>query len=739
VIGLAVGTSLDADARRGRGGRAVPGRPFLAPPLLLVPPAVLGTGRIGTAHRADPGRWRDAETLGLAWQRDGADIPGAGAADFVPGAADDGAGLGLRVVATNRAGASEAKSSSILVVHPAPAVIEALPDLLLSHHSGDHFLDASSIFTGSSLTFDVTGEGVAVDPATGRITVATDSLRDGLVVTVTASNSGGTAVSRFTLSITAEAEAAEPGDPVDPDPVDPDPVDPDPVVIAPALVAAPALGGSGVIGTAVTLEPGVWSGDPDPDLAVVWLRDGEAIAGATGLVYTPVAADDGAALAARVTASNAAGSAEAVTAPLAVVWPAPAVVVGALAGLALVQGEAPAIVEAAAAFAGEALVFAVEGAGATIDAATGTVTVPTDALLEDALVTVRASNSGGSVEAGFRVDVAAAPVEEPPVEEPPVEVAAPVLLAPLGDLVFEQGSGLRTISAQAGFAGAGLAYALSEAPAGVTINPGSGLIGVPTEAPIAAGAVTVHAANAGGAVSQTFAVTVREAGVVSVFDSAAALDEVTFIPSAGAPSWSYDAGGFCRLVPANTGRTNGDWRRAGGDGRYRALVRWTHPQVEAGRHYFPFIFGAGVSLAGSDFSGRFVEVFQHSNTGTRLRISAYTGTGSVITTLASSEPAWQWNTWYWVEMEAAGTTLRARIYPEGAAAPDWQVAQEFAAPAAGAFGPGAFARDGQVSRVDVRRLEYRPSGVETGPETGTLVPPAAQGSDWTLDQVTVQA
>jgi hypothetical protein len=280
VIGLAVGTSLDADARRGRGGRAVPVPPFLAPPLLLAPPAVLGTGRIGTAHRADAGRWRDAETLALTWQRDGADIPGAEAADFVPGAADDGAGLGLRVVAANRAGASEAKSSPILVVHPAPAVIGALPDLLLSHHSGDHFLDASSIFTGSSLTFDVTGEGVAVDPATGRITVATDSLRDGLVVTVTASNSGGTAVSRFTLSITAESVAIEPADP--------DPVDPDPVVIAPALVAAPALAGSGVIGTAVTLDAGVWSGDPDPELAVVWLRDGAAIAGATGLVYTPL-------------------------------------------------------------------------------------------------------------------------------------------------------------------------------------------------------------------------------------------------------------------------------------------------------------------------------------------------------------------------------------------------------------------------------------------------------------------
>ena len=51
---------------------------------------------------------------------------------------------------------------------------------------------------------------------------------------------------------------------------------------------------------------------------------------------------------------------------------------GGLADLALDAGAAPARVEAAAAFAGRALTFAVSGAGAAIDTATGVVTIATD-------------------------------------------------------------------------------------------------------------------------------------------------------------------------------------------------------------------------------------------------------------------------------------------------------------------------------------------------------------------------
>ena len=75
--------------------------------------------------------------------------------------------------------------------------------------------------------------------------------------------------------------------------------------------------------------------------------------------------------------------------------------------LALTLGGAAGRVEAAGYFTGRGLSFSVEGAGATIDAASGVIRLSTDALLADAVVTVTARNSGGSAAIGFRVTVAA--------------------------------------------------------------------------------------------------------------------------------------------------------------------------------------------------------------------------------------------------------------------------------------------------------------------------------------------
>ena len=204
-------------------------------------------------------------------------------------------------------------------------------------------MNTTTDFTGEGLSFSVAG--VSVDPATGVLRIPTDTLREGVEVTVTATNSGGVAAGSFRVSVAIE-----------------------PAPAAPELVAPPALSGTGRIGDVVALDPGVWSGMPAPELAVEWRRDGVAIPGAAGLSYRPVAADDRAELTARVTAANAAGSAVAETAALRIVRAAPAAV-GTLVDLALVQGGNPGRVEAAAAFAGEGLVYSVAGAGAAIDAA----------------------------------------------------------------------------------------------------------------------------------------------------------------------------------------------------------------------------------------------------------------------------------------------------------------------------------------------------------------------------------
>ena len=257
-------------------------------------------------------------------------------------------------------------------------------------------MNAVTTTTGGGLSFSVAGAGVSVDPATGIFRILTDALRDGVEISITASNAGGAATTRFRLSVVPEPEAPE--------------------LAAPVLITPPALAGTGRIGDEVELDTGVWGGTPAPEVSVEWRRDGIAISGAGGLAYVPGPEDDLADLTAHVTATNAAGSAVAEAAPLDIVWPAPAVIAE-LFDLVLVQGPGGATAEAGAVFTGGALVFTVTGAGASIDPATGRLSIPTDQPVAAAEITVTASNSGGSAAAGFRVTV-----------EP--VLAAPVLVVP---------------------------------------------------------------------------------------------------------------------------------------------------------------------------------------------------------------------------------------------------------------------------------------------------------------------
>lgn len=84
-----------------------------------------------------------------------------------------------------------------------------------------------------------------------------------------------------------------------------------PVVPAPTNTAAPTISGTAVVGTPLDCRPGTWGGSPT--FTYQWRRDGSDISGATGATYTLVAADAGRAITCRVTGTNSAGSAQAVS------------------------------------------------------------------------------------------------------------------------------------------------------------------------------------------------------------------------------------------------------------------------------------------------------------------------------------------------------------------------------------------------------------------------------------------
>lgn len=88
---------------------------------------------------------------------------------------------------------------------------------------------------------------------------------------------------------------------------------------APANTSPPTITGTPAAGQVLACAPGTWTGDPS--LAFQWLRDGQPIGGATGATYTLTGADAGHQVACRVTGANAAGNAQATSAPVGIAAP----------------------------------------------------------------------------------------------------------------------------------------------------------------------------------------------------------------------------------------------------------------------------------------------------------------------------------------------------------------------------------------------------------------------------------
>jgi hypothetical protein len=304
----------------------------------------------------------------------------------LPSCPDD---LGCAPTATDVAGADVVTSDAEPANSDGPST--GMKTALRHFYLGVRILDGSSISAGTVLRFSVTGDGIFINPETGELSLLTGSLLEGFSVTVTLADESGT-VSRV-LRLAMDPVEAAPG-------------------TAPQPTAQPILEGTGEIGTVVTVDPGQWSGTPDPEIALQWCLDGEAIAGAAAAEYAPAPADDGRSLSCRVTARNAAGSASAEAESLEVRFPAPTAV-DLLADLVASEGDEPLVVEAAAAFAGDGLTFAVTGAEATIDAATGRVTIPTAAPRAAEMLTVTATNSGGSASVDFQVTIEARAADVP--------------------------------------------------------------------------------------------------------------------------------------------------------------------------------------------------------------------------------------------------------------------------------------------------------------------------------------
>jgi hypothetical protein len=93
-----------------------------------------------------------------------------------------------------------------------------------------------------------------------------------------------------------------------------------PIAAPPVNTVLPAVTGATITGSTLTTTNGTWTGTPTPTYARQWLRDG-ANTGSGGTTHVLVAADEGALMSCRVTATNSAGNASATSTTVGPVTP----------------------------------------------------------------------------------------------------------------------------------------------------------------------------------------------------------------------------------------------------------------------------------------------------------------------------------------------------------------------------------------------------------------------------------
>jgi hypothetical protein len=175
--------------------------------------ALVGAARIGQSLGLSVPPLSDGGTgaLSYQWRRDGQPIAGATAATLLLTPADDLARIDCVVTAVSDGRTAVGSTPPAIARHAAPETSGPLPDEVFDGWSGPQTIDAAAAFSGAALVYALepgAGPEIALDPATGRLTVETDAPFDGRVLAVTAANSGGTA--RTTVTVTVEAAPPAP-------------------------------------------------------------------------------------------------------------------------------------------------------------------------------------------------------------------------------------------------------------------------------------------------------------------------------------------------------------------------------------------------------------------------------------------------------------------------------------------------------------------------------------------------
>lgn len=279
--------------------------PAPALPSVTAPPVVSGQAAVGQTLSGSDGSWAGYPAPGFTYQWLRCDVAGASCnpvtdednPTYLLTSEDSGMTFRIRVTATNGSGSAEATSE------PSEPVTEPLSNIVLPSVPG--VPQAGNTISALSGSWDgYPGPGFEYRwqrcDSDGDNCIWVSALSDDPAYSVLAADAGYRlrvwvrAYSSIN-EVTLYSGASEV------------------VTLAPQVVSPPSVSGSDAVGSTLSVSTGSWAGYPSPVLSYQWLRctedDCDPIPEATEATYSPVRADAGHPLKARVTATNSVGSA----------------------------------------------------------------------------------------------------------------------------------------------------------------------------------------------------------------------------------------------------------------------------------------------------------------------------------------------------------------------------------------------------------------------------------------------
>ena len=261
-----------------------------APPENEELPQISGTPAVGEVLECDPGTWTNGPTTyGYSWSRDGTAISGAIRQTYPVVAADDGATLTCTVRARNSQGSDVATSAPVIIGGGGSGgsgpTNDVKPSITGTAAVGQVLTCNPGTWSVASPTFEYQWNraGAEISDATARFyTVVSADSGTALTCTVTATASGGHGVATSGPVTVTVIDNNPPTGPV------------------------PTLVGAGDVGTALTCDPGTWTGT-GISYTFAWQSDGVAIPDTAADRYVVLSQDVGHRLTCSVTARNAAG------------------------------------------------------------------------------------------------------------------------------------------------------------------------------------------------------------------------------------------------------------------------------------------------------------------------------------------------------------------------------------------------------------------------------------------------